>query len=259
MLKINSRAGSMATAAVMAAMLAGSPAAEAQTLLDAILDIFGRPPPPASPVQDAPADLSPPRPHIVITPRWSSPSLGVAGYCVRLCDGRYFPLPRLQSSAASAQICESMCPKSRTLVLWGNSIDQARAANGSRYSDVATAFNYRSRIVPNCTCNGTDAFGTAAISIRADITLRPGDVVVTEKGARIFVGFSDDRREVREFVAAQDYPGMPADQRRTISEIQVSRRALLESQALDFNTRFVLDASDKQDRTTPFVNALPGK
>ena len=42
-------------------------------------------------------------------------SEGVLAYCVRLCDGRYFPIQR-HSGATSAQTCSSMCPASATKI-----------------------------------------------------------------------------------------------------------------------------------------------
>ena len=66
---------------------------------------------------------------------------GVA-YCVRLCDGRYFPIQR-HSGASSAQTCSSLCPASATKIYNGNGIDHAVAPDGKRYSELSTAFAYR--------------------------------------------------------------------------------------------------------------------
>jgi hypothetical protein len=253
MRETNARRRKLAAAAIAAAISVVASPAPAQTLLDAILGIFGRPPPPASPIRQPPPDLAPKQqpPRVVITPRWSSsPSRGTVGYCVRLCDGRYFPLPRLQSNAASEKVCKAMCPQSRAMVFWGGSIDGARASNGWRYADLEVAFSYRNKVVPNCTCNGTDVYGTAAISLRADITLRRGDVVVTDDGVKVFVGSIGDAHEDDDFVPVQVYRGLSANQRRVYSDIVVTRQARRKSPVLDFNTRFVLDA------TTPPRNSM---
>ncbi len=260
MREMNSLRRCLAAAAVAAVIGTIASPVRAQNLLDTIIGIFGRPPPPASPVLEPPADVpaSPPL-SVVITPRWPQPSHGIAGYCVRLCDGRYFPLPRLRSTAVPPKLCEAMCPQSRTMVFWGGSIDRARAANGSRYADLEAAFDYRKRIVPGCTCNGADAFGTAAISLRADMTLRPGDAVMTREGVKVFVGAAGDRHEDRDFVLVQDYSGLPADQRRMMSGFEVTRRPLLESPVLDFNTRFVFDPAPVPPPTMLPVNGARGK
>src|SRR5260370_19285505 len=73
-------------------------------------------------------------------------------YCVRLCDGRYFPIQR-HSCASPAQTCSSFCPASATKIYIGNGIDHAVAPDGKRYSELATAFAYRKKIAPGCTCN----------------------------------------------------------------------------------------------------------
>jgi Protein of unknown function (DUF2865) len=113
----------------------------------------------------------------------STPSIGGGGgrhvaYCVRLCDGRHFPMQR-HSNATSIQLCNAFCPATKTQVFNGSQIDHAVAANGARYANLENAFVYREKIVPGCTCNGKDAFGLAKIDIASDPTLRPGDIVST--------------------------------------------------------------------------------
>jgi hypothetical protein len=102
---------------------------------------------------------------------------GVA-YCVRLCDGRYFPIQR-HAHANPVQLCSSFCPATRTQVFNGSQIDHAIASNGARYADLDNAFVYRQKVVDNCTCNGRDSFGLARIDVAADPTLRQGDIVAS--------------------------------------------------------------------------------
>jgi hypothetical protein len=99
-----------------------------------------------------------------------------AAYCVRLCDGRYFPVQPLKTASA-AQLCNAFCPASPAKIFYGSEIKQAVSSDGARYTALANAFAYRKRLVPDCTCNGKDAFGLAAVHIAADPTLRPGDLV----------------------------------------------------------------------------------
>jgi hypothetical protein len=117
-----------------------------------------------------------------------------ATYCVRLCDGRYFPVPRNKAGAAEA--CNSLCPASETKIFAGSGIDNASATDGTHYSDIENAFVYRKRIVAGCTCNGKNAFGLAHIDVNEDPTLRKGDIVATTDGLLAFKG---RRREVGEF------------------------------------------------------------
>ena len=54
----------------------------------------------------------------------SAPSSGSGGggarvaYCVRLCDGRYFPIQR-HANATPVQLCSALCPASQTKVFDG--------------------------------------------------------------------------------------------------------------------------------------------
>jgi hypothetical protein len=118
-------------------------------------------------------------------------------YCVRLCDGRYFPMQR-HANATSIQLCSAFCPAAKTQVFNGSEIDHAVAASGARYADLDNAFVYRQKIVPGCTCNGKDAFGLAKIDVASDPTLRPGDIVATGdnvKAALTAMAASKERRE----------------------------------------------------------------
>jgi uncharacterized protein DUF2865 len=117
---------------------------------------------------------------------------GGQAYCVRTCDGRYFPLqgPDRESRAAS---CNSFCPASNTEVVYGGDIDSAATANGKPYSDLPNAFRYRSEVVAGCTCNGKDQFGLAPVKVENDPTLRKGDLVAGADGLMV-AGRSADRR-----------------------------------------------------------------
>ena len=50
-------------------------------------------------------------------------------YCVRTCDGKYFPLAN-RGSMTPAQMCQSFCPASTTKIYSGNGIENALGANG---------------------------------------------------------------------------------------------------------------------------------
>jgi len=107
-------------------------------------------------------------------------------FCVRTCDGRYFPIQRL-GGMSPADACRSFCPASRTMVFTGSRIDSAVAANGTRYADLDNAFLYRNQLVNNCTCNGRTG-GLARLDTMSDPTLRPGDIVATTGGLATFRG-----------------------------------------------------------------------
>ncbi len=111
---------------------------------------------------------------------------GGTAYCVRLCDGRYFPITNRTGNAAD--ICKSFCPASPTKVFSGNAIDHAYASDGKRYSDIPNAFVYRARLIADCTCDGKSPTGLARIDANHDETLRQGDIVATNKGLMAYRG-----------------------------------------------------------------------
>ena len=124
----------------------------------------------------------PARPPASARPALAAPSAGrTVTYCVRLCDGRHFPI-QSHNAATAAQLCNSFCPAATTKVFSGSDISRAVARDGSRYSALENAFAYRTRVVSDCTCNGRDSFGVATVDINSDPTVRAGDLVATDTG-----------------------------------------------------------------------------
>ena len=117
---------------------------------------------------------------------------GSQAYCVRTCDGRYFPISSTahQSRAAS---CNSFCPASETKVVYGRDIDNAVTEDGKPYAELPNAFRYREELVAGCTCNGKDTVGLAKVKIEDDPTLRKGDIVAASDGLMV-AGRSAARR-----------------------------------------------------------------
>src|ERR1700732_142262 len=107
-------------------------------------------------------------------------------FCVRSCDGRYFPLAR--DNAAPVQMCQAFCPASATKVFFGSTIDSASSATGERYAESENAYFYRKALRADCTCNGRDPAGLAPVDLTLDTSLRPGDVVATSDGLVAFTG-----------------------------------------------------------------------
>ncbi len=113
-------------------------------------------------------------------------------YCVRTCDGKFFPVSRGGRKELSIdKICNAMCPAAQTKVFSGLGIDNASAADGQRYTAIPNAFAYRTKIVDDCTCNGRDPFGVAKVDLENDITLQGGDLVVQETGFALYRGGRD--------------------------------------------------------------------
>ena len=117
-------------------------------------------------------------------PQPTPPRPVVAGagpaFCVRSCDGKYFPLMR--GEASPTQMCQAFCPASPTKIFFGSNIDNAYAATGERYADSANAFAYRKALRADCTCNGRSPAGLAPVDLAMDGSLRSGDVVATGDG-----------------------------------------------------------------------------
>ena len=136
-----------------------------------------------------------PRPHPVSSAAGlsSTASSGESqAYCVRTCDGRYFPLASSDSQSREAS-CKSFCPASETKVVYGSNIDNAATERGKAYSDLPNAFRYRKEMVAGCTCNGKDQIGLEAVKIEKDPTLRKGDIVAGSGGLMV-AGRDADKR-----------------------------------------------------------------
>jgi hypothetical protein len=143
-------------------------------------------------------------------------------YCVRLCDGRFFPIQR-SSGANPAQVCSAFCPAARTKIYSGGVINHAVAPDGTRYADLQNAFAYRDRVVADCSCNGKDAFGLVTTTANDDPTLRPGDIVATDKGFVAYNGGSG-RRPSAEFTPVESYGGMSAEVRQRLAGTKIAPR-----------------------------------
>jgi hypothetical protein len=125
-------------------------------------------------------------------PRVSYGGGGGQAYCVRTCDGRYFPITAGDGQSRAAS-CNSFCPASETKVVYGSSIDHAATETGKPYSELPNAFRYRNELVAGCTCNGKDQLGLAPVKIEDDPTLRKGDIVAGANGLVVAARASDRR------------------------------------------------------------------
>jgi len=163
----------------------GSSAGHAQDFFSALFAGFA-PPPVARPPLPQPNGSDDLRP----APRVGGGDRGA--YCVRTCDGRYFPVPPADGQNRGA-LCNSLCPASETKVFYGGAIDDALTDGGKSYSDLPNAFRYRKEIVAGCTCNGKDTFGLASVRIEDDRTLRKGDIVAGPNGLVVATGRPDKR------------------------------------------------------------------
>jgi hypothetical protein len=172
--------------------LALAPTAQAEDFLSALFGAFGGGRPRAPAVRlpftnegGAVAPQGDPRPR-------ASYSGGGQAYCVRTCDGRYFPISASDGQSRAAS-CNSFCPASDTSIVYGSGIDNAATESGKPYSELPNAFRYRSELVAGCTCNGKDQVGLAPVRIENDPTLRKGDIVAGSDGL-VVAGRGADKR-----------------------------------------------------------------
>jgi hypothetical protein len=204
----------LALLAVAALAIAMPAPALAQGLFDFLFRPPSRPAPPPSTSSYADPSDQPELPRHRTRGNFGR----TVAYCVRLCDGRYFPIQR-SGSATPAEICSSFCPASPTKLFSGSGIEHAVARDGSHYADLGQAFAYRDKTVPDCTCNGRDAFGLAQIRPAEDPTLRQGDVVATDNG---FVTYNGGRRGGDFTPIDSSHSDLSAQWRRQLSQTQIA-------------------------------------
>ena len=142
-------------------------------------------------------------------------------FCVRTCDGRYFPVTA-RGNSTPAQMCQAFCPASPTRIFFGNSIDGATSANGQRYADSENAFAYRKELKADCTCNGRSSAGLAPVDLTLDSSLRAGDVVATTNGLVAYSGFRAGANQTAEFTPVASYPGLTSEVRARLGEMKVA-------------------------------------
>jgi hypothetical protein len=177
-------------------------AAQAPAQANFFADPFGLNPQPA-----------PPRP---VAAAGSGPA-----FCVRSCDGKYFPIST-RGGATPAQMCQAFCPASATKVFFGGSIDGASSGAGERYADSENAFAYRKALRSDCTCNGRDPAGLAPVDLTLDTSLRPGDVVATTSGLVAYSGIRLGANQAPDFTPVASYPGLTAEVRARLGEMKVA-------------------------------------
>lgn len=159
------------------------PSAQAGDFFSNLFGGFGGPPAPSRPLfapferDSVPAE----------TPRHRASYGGGQAWCVRTCDGRYFPITG-PDNKGRVESCNSFCPASETALVYGRDIDSAATENGKPYSELPNAFRYRKELVAGCTCNGKDPAGLAAVTIDNDPTLRKGDLIAGRKGLEVAAG-----------------------------------------------------------------------
>ncbi|MDF0522171.1 DUF2865 domain-containing protein [Bradyrhizobium yuanmingense] len=203
-------AGGTAILIAISAGLASAPSAHAEDFFSALFGGFRMRPPP---------EIRMPFPNDE-GPRYDGSRQrayygGGTAYCVRGCDGRYFPAQG-SDAESKAQSCKSFCPASETSLVYGSIIDDATTENGKSYSDLPNAFRFRNEIVAGCTCNGKDPVGLASVKVEEDPTLRKGDIVAGPGGLVVASRNANDRRGV-----AMNFSPLPESVRARFRQVPV--------------------------------------
>ena len=139
-------------------------------------------------------------------------SQSASAYCVRTCDGRYFPISG-SGGESRTKTCNILCPASETKVVYGGGIDNAYTDRRQPYSALPNAFRYRNEVVSGCTCNGKTSGGLAQIKINDDPTVRRGDKVADANGKLTYAPktmASAANYTPRPRVAPSIFPSFPA-------------------------------------------------
>ena len=207
---IGKLAGGAAILVGISTGLAVAPSAHAQDFFSGLFGGFRMRPPPEIRMPFPSDDM----------PRYQAPrqrvsSGGGTAYCVRSCDGRYFPAQG-NDAESKAQSCKSFCPASETSLVYGGNIDDATTEKGKSYSDLPNAYRYRNEMVAGCTCNGKDPVGLASVKIEDDPTLRKGDIVAGANGLVVASRNANDRRGV-----AMNFSPLPESVRARFRQVPV--------------------------------------
>jgi len=276
------------SAVVATAMLGFASPAGAQDFFDAL---FGPDPPSfrdAGPARPAPrADrlrrrrFEPPPRHGREFRRVAAPARNVraaakpdadneaawgGGFCVRTCDGYYFPLIKSER-ATKQQSCEYACPFAPMAIYEGATIETARNYKGQKYASLPTAFSSRDTTTPKCSCFYPAEYSRSALQrlIRSDPTLRTGDIVFETDGAFVYRGSDfaaaersrllspETRRKLRALLAAGRLKQPPRFE--AAGPVQTAR--LLRAEASDENGEAATPGAPAAAEVAPERRAAP--
>jgi hypothetical protein len=200
--------GTLAVLFVTAILIADTGPASAQNIFEALFGRFWS--------NSGPTAYADPNSQLQ-NPESRQDMAGGPAYCVRLCDGRFFPIQR-HAGVTPAQACSSFCPATATKIYQGSSIEHAVASDGKRYAELQSAFLYREKIVAGCTCNGKDAFGIVTPPIEEDTTLHPGDIVATNSG---LLAYNGGNGKTAAFTPVESYSALSPELRRRLTETKI--------------------------------------
>jgi hypothetical protein len=128
----------------------------------------------------------------------------------------------MRGAASPRRMCQAFCPASRTEVFFGSTIDNATAVSGERYADSENAFAYRKALRADCTCNGHNPSGLAAVNLALDDSLRPGDVLATSDGLVAYSGKPIGNDQNSGFTPVASFPGLTPQVRARLNDMKIA-------------------------------------
>jgi hypothetical protein len=159
---------------------------------------------------------------------------GLQSYCVRDCDGYFFPVGVYTGSADTAghqRACSSLCPGARTTLFilrnGSDNIEDAVAARGGRsaYSRLAASLRRRGETASDksCSCH-SGAEEPPASAVLHDPTLRRGDIVMTTHGVEVFRGGGRLPYSARDFRPLRQTGDISPSLRRKLTALERASR-----------------------------------
>jgi hypothetical protein len=211
---------SLSRLACLCALLTVVPLASAQArgILETLFGILSARPP--TPPRGAIGHAEPSADPLSVARPGGQAGRGIA-YCVRLCDGRYFPLTG-KDREMQAETCTGLCPASATRIYWGSHAGPRVADDGSHYEALPNAYIYRETLLPGCTCNGKTSYGLASMDTATDPTLRRGDIIATADGLKVYASAARAGSPPADLVPVEIYSRLPATIRRKLTTMRIA-------------------------------------
>ncbi|MCZ8185956.1 MAG: DUF2865 domain-containing protein [Beijerinckiaceae bacterium] len=158
---------------------------------------------PLWPPKASEAPAATPRPRTKLQTRGLGQGMPMpTNYCVRLCDGFAFPIGESGVGQQVQEVaCRSACPGAETALFTlpaGARDLSALSRGGAAYTRLPTAFRYQQQVSQACSCRPVGSTQSANAFYR-DLTLKPGDVIMTGSGAQHFDGASRFPYQPRNF------------------------------------------------------------
>ncbi|HEY8067116.1 MAG TPA: DUF2865 domain-containing protein [Methylosinus sp.] len=155
---------------------------------------------------------------------------GGRSYCVRECDGYFFPVGLYSSTSDTAshqRACGRLCPGARTTlyVMRGGSDkmeDAVAARGGGSYSRLMASLQRKAEGDKDneCSCHAGQSNESSIEAIYLDPTLRRGDAVMTTHGVEVFHGGSRYPYSKNDFRPLARSPDLDEPVRRRLAALE---------------------------------------